>query len=86
MPPVEAMTFGTPVVASRGVPSVQTAEGAAALVVDAGSTDDIAQGLVAAATDGPRRDELGRRGLALARTRTWRAVAARHVELWRSLR
>ena len=69
MPPVEAMTFGTPVVASTGVPSVHTSDGPAALIVDAGSTDDIAGGLVAAATDGPGRDELSRRGLDLVRSR-----------------
>jgi glycosyltransferase involved in cell wall biosynthesis len=86
IPPVEAMTFGTPVVASRGVPSVQTADGPAALVVDAASTEEIAEGLVVAATDGPRREELSRRGLGLVRTRTWREAAARHLELWRSLR
>lgn len=86
MPPVEAMTFGTPVVASRGVPSVHTSDGPAALIVDAGSTDDIAGGLVAAATDGPGRDELSRRGLDLVRSRTWREAAGRHLELWRSLR
>lgn len=85
IPPLEAMTFGTPVVASRGVPSVQADDGPAALIVDAGSAQSIAQGIVEVATDGPRRDDLRQRGLALAGTRTWRKAARGHVELWRSL-
>lgn len=87
MPPIEAMSVGTPVVASSGVPSVSAAGGPpAAVVVDPRSTEAIAEGLVAVAADDHLRSALSEAGLALARSRTWRQAARLHVELWRSLR
>jgi glycosyltransferase involved in cell wall biosynthesis len=85
-PPLEAMNLGTPVVASRTVPSV-AADGAdpAAVLVDPRSVDAIAAGLLAASVDEPLRAGLAERGRAVAGSRSWRASALRHLEIWRSL-
>jgi glycosyltransferase involved in cell wall biosynthesis len=80
LPPVEAMTACTPVVASR-VPST----GGAALEVDPTDIDAIADALVVAAGDDRRRSELVTAGLLRAGELTWAATAAAHVRLWRSL-
>ena len=87
LPPVEAMTYGAPVVASTGVPSVDMAPGEdpVAVRVDPLDVEDIAQGLLSAAADEARRAALVAAGRALAATRTWREVARRHVAMWESL-
>ena len=87
LPPLEAMAFGTPVVASTGVPSIVLAPGAppAALQVPAEDVAAIATALVQAAVDGDTRSRLAAAGPALARLRTWRRAAAAHVDLWASL-
>ncbi|HXQ43933.1 MAG TPA: glycosyltransferase family 1 protein [Acidimicrobiales bacterium] len=79
-PPVEAMRQGVPVVASP-MPSL----GGAGLVVDPAQVDDIASGLVAAATDETRRAALVDGGLERTQEMTWRASARAHVALWESL-
>jgi len=86
-PPLEAMTFGVPVVVGTGVPSVAPAplEQPAALRVDPLETEAITEALVAAAGDEALRATLSHRGLALARSRTWFRAASQHVELWESL-
>lgn len=95
-PPLEAMTFGVPVVVGTGVPSVAPAplaslvtpvspEQPAALRVDPLATEAIAEALVVAAGDEVLRATLSKRGLALARSRTWLRAARQHVELWESL-
>lgn len=81
LPVVEAMSCGVPVVSSP-VPSA----GGAALEVDPFDVDAIAAGLVAAATDHGRREELVAAGRARAAGLTWTATARRHVELWADLR
>jgi glycosyltransferase involved in cell wall biosynthesis len=80
LPATEAMAMGAPVVASP-MPSI----GQAALVVDPADTAEIADGLVAASTDGARRSMLIEAGGRRAKELTWSAAAARHVELWRGL-
>jgi glycosyltransferase involved in cell wall biosynthesis len=80
LPPVEAMRAGTAVVASA-VPSV----GDAALVVDPANADDIAAGLVALSTDEDRRRRLVEAGKRHVADMTWRAVARRHVAMWREV-
>jgi alpha-1,3-rhamnosyl/mannosyltransferase len=87
-PPLEAMHAGIPTVVSDQVPSVHdlgAAGPAAARLVDPLDIDDIAQGLASVLTDDALRAELTRQGTAYAATRTWRATASAHVELWRSL-
>jgi len=88
LPPLEAMLVGIPTVVSDEVPSVRDlgAVGPApARIVDPLDIDDIAGGLADILTDDVLRAELGSRGAAYASTRTWRAAARAHIELWRSL-
>jgi glycosyltransferase involved in cell wall biosynthesis len=87
LPPVEAMTFGVPVLVSTGVPSAEVSAGApqAAVRVDPLDVDAMAQGLLAAATDEALRAELIAAGTQLAAGRTWAEVARGTVAVWRSL-
>jgi alpha-1,3-rhamnosyl/mannosyltransferase len=79
LPPLEAMQAGTPVVASP-IPST----GGAALEVDPLDTEEIAQGLLAMATDSALRDKLVEAGRAHAALLSWKMCAKHHVELWHS--
>ncbi len=77
LPPVEAMAFGTPVVAS---PLPSTA--GAAHEVDPLDSDSIAHGLLAVATDDVERSrlqELGRRRSSALR---WSGIARQHLAVW----
>ena len=87
LPPLEAMSFGVPVVTSTAVPSVTPAPGApaAALRVAPDAVEAIAEALVQACTDPATRARLGQAGKELAATRSWRQAAAGHVALWESL-
>ena len=86
LPPLEAMTFGVPVVASTGVPSVVShAAAPSALRVDPMDADAIGEALVAAAVDESLRTTLSARGRALVAGRTWREAARWHTDLWGSL-
>ncbi|HVX21546.1 MAG TPA: glycosyltransferase family 1 protein [Acidimicrobiales bacterium] len=86
LPPLEAMTFGVPVVASTGVPSVVShAAAPSALRVDPMDVDAIADALVAAAVDDALRATLAARGRALVAGRTWRQAARWHADLWKAL-
>jgi len=77
LPPVEAMSVGTPVVASP-LPST----GGAALEVDPSDTSSIAAGLLEVATDARTREELVHRGAARSQELTWISIARRHREVW----
>jgi len=77
---VEAMRYGTPVVAS---PLPTTA--GASVEVDPTRVDDIVEGLVRAAVDEELRAGLAAAGTARAASLTWEAAARAHVALWRSL-
>ncbi len=77
LPPVEAMSVGTPVVASP-LPST----GGAAFEVDPNDTDSIADGLLRVATDEELRADLVRRGLARSTDLTWSSIAGRHRSVW----
>ncbi len=79
-PPVEAMRQGVPVVASA-MPSL----GGAALVVDPGDVEALADGLVRVATDEGLRADLVARGTERTAGLTWEASARAHVALWDSL-
>jgi glycosyltransferase involved in cell wall biosynthesis len=80
LPPVEAMRYGTPVVASP-LPTT----GGASVEVDPTRVDDIVEGLVRAAMDEGLRTELAAAGKARAGSLTWEAAARAHVALWSSL-
>ncbi len=77
LPPVEAMSVGTPVVASP-LPST----GGAALEVDPHDTASIAAGLLTVATDDAVRNELIRLGSARAGELTWASIARQHRDVW----
>ena len=81
LPPVEAMRFGAPVVAS---PLPSTA--GAAFEVDPHSTDSIAEGILTVATDESERLRLQTLGLARSAELTWSAIAHRHVLVWEEAR
>lgn len=80
LPAVEAMGAGALVVASP-MPST----GGAALQVDPLDTEAIADGLVRAGSDEALRSRLAGAGAERARSLTWRATAAAHLEVWREL-
>ena len=80
LPPLEAMSVGTPVVASP-VPST----GGAALEVDPTDVGAVARALVEVLTDDRCRSELVAAGTGRAAGLTWVAAARGHVELWRAL-
>ena len=87
LPPVEAMRFGVPVLASTAVPSVVPVPGRepTALLVDPLDVGAITRSLVRVATDPATRAGLAAAGQADARRRTWRLAADRHARLWESL-
>ncbi|MGH9081285.1 MAG: glycosyltransferase family 4 protein [Acidimicrobiales bacterium] len=78
LPPVEAMAFGAPVVASRHLPSTV----GAAFEVDPHDVESIAHGLLLVATDEGRRSRLQALGLSRAADLTWSAIARRHRSVW----
>jgi alpha-1,3-rhamnosyl/mannosyltransferase len=78
LPPVEAMTFGAPVVATRRLPSTV----GAAYEVDPYDVESIAEGLQVVATDEAERSRLQALGLDRATRLTWSAMARRHVAVW----
>jgi alpha-1,3-rhamnosyl/mannosyltransferase len=77
LPPVEAMVFGTPVVASP-LPSTE----GAAFEVDPRDAGSIAAGLLTVATDDAERGRLQVAGRRRAAELTWSTIARRHVEVW----
>jgi glycosyltransferase involved in cell wall biosynthesis len=81
LPPVEAMTFGTPVVASP-LPSTE----GAAFEVDPTSVESIGDGLVQVASDPDLRRRLTDLGRARSAELTWSGIARRHVEVWEAAR
>jgi glycosyltransferase involved in cell wall biosynthesis len=88
LPPLEAMRMGTPSVIANEVPSVMDLDEPgppAARIVNPFDVDDIATGLTAVLTDDALRSDLVARGGAHARSRTWKAAACRHIELWKRL-
>lgn len=77
LPALEAMSLGTPVLASP-MPST----GDAAMVVDPLDVGAVAAGLRAITADESRRAALAAAGLEHARRHTWAASAAAHAKVW----
>jgi glycosyltransferase involved in cell wall biosynthesis len=78
LPILEAMACGTPVLTS-GCSSMQEVAGEAALLVDPGRTETIADGLVRLLTEDGLRQDLIARGFARTKIFTW-ATTARVTE------
>lgn len=77
LPPVEAMAFGAPVVAS---PLPSTA--GAAFEVDPLDVESIADGLLTVATDPAERSRLQALGLDRSAELAWSTIARRHLNVW----
>ncbi|MGH9189456.1 MAG: glycosyltransferase family 4 protein [Acidimicrobiales bacterium] len=80
LPPIEAMSCGTPVVATP-MPST----GGAAFEVRPDDVGGIADALVQVCTDDSTRADLVAAGYERAAVLTWERSARRHVELWNDL-
>lgn len=78
LPILEAMSYGTPVLTSKGS-STQEVAGSAAVLVDPLNIDSIANGVLQALN---QKSELSRLGLARASEMTWQATAAKTAEVY----
>lgn len=78
LPVLEAMTAGTPVIASP-TPSATSS----VLQVDPLDTDALAAAIVEVVRDLDLRSDLARRSVSLASSWTWAHVAERHLDAWR---
>jgi len=79
LPPLEAMACGTPVIASNRT-AIPEVVGDAALLIEPGSSESLAQALHGINDEGMRR-QLIERGLKRAAGYTWERTAARLAEL-----
>jgi glycosyltransferase involved in cell wall biosynthesis len=77
LPPVEAMAFGTPVVAS---PLPSTA--GAAFEVDPLDVESIAAGLLSVASDEAERERLSHLGRLRSDELRWSVIAGQHLAVW----
>ena len=84
LPPLEAMSHGTPVITSN-VSSLPEVVGDAAMLVSPENVFDIARGLRQVLLDDALRVELRRRGLAQTRRFSWDASARQVLEVYRSV-
>ncbi|HEY7107110.1 MAG TPA: glycosyltransferase family 1 protein [Acidimicrobiia bacterium] len=82
LPPLEAMAAGVPVVTTRGG-ALPEAVGDAALLVDPGDTDGLADALARAVGDEGLRRTLASRGRARAATFPWSRTVGDLVDLYR---
>ena len=78
LPILEAMSYGTPVVTSKGS-STQEVAGNAAVLVDPLDVSNIASGVLQALS---HKSELSRLGLARASELTWQATAAKTADVY----
>lgn len=81
LPAGEALASGTPVVATKGLPSTA----GACLEVDPLDLGAIGDALLLAANESPERQRLVAAGRERSAQLTWEACAARHVEVWREV-
>jgi len=84
LPPLEAMSLGTPVVCSDAA-SLPEVVGDAALVVPVGDSAALARALASVLDDAAVGNDLRTRGLARAATFTWARTAAETVDVYREL-
>lgn len=83
LPVLEAMSFGTPVLASD-LPALREVAGDAAVFSVPGDSDDLAHQLHRVVSDKQLRDQLARKGKARASLFTWDAAAEKTVEAYRA--
>lgn len=81
MPVLEAMSYGVPVVTSRGT-STEEVAGGAAVLVDPFSVEDIARGIESALAD---RGSLSAKGLRQAARHRWSETARLTVQAYREV-
>lgn len=81
LPPLEAMSFGTPVVVARAA-SVPEVVGDAALLVPPGDSDELASAMWRILTEPALAGDLSARGSVRAAEFTWSATAARTVGVY----
>lgn len=84
IPALEAMALGCPVVTSRGG-ALQEVCGEAALLVDPGNPDEMAQTLDKVLSDGILRESFVAKGLARARQFTWKKCAEETLEVYKKI-
>lgn len=84
LPPLEAMSFGAPVICSDAA-SLPEVVGGAALVFPAGDVAALARSLTVVVDDPALRHELRTRGLARAATFTWDRTARETIAVYREV-
>ena len=83
MPPLEAMSFGVPVVASRAS-CIRDVLGNAAVYCNPESTADIAQKIMDVLQNPTLRDELREKGLAQTKKYSWERMAEETLQTYAS--
>ena len=83
-PPLEAMACGTPVVASNSA-SIPEVVGNAALMVDARSAENIADGIKIVISDSKLRDRLIAAGFERCKKFDWKKTAEKTLELYEKI-
>ncbi|MRR12832.1 glycosyltransferase family 1 protein, partial [bacterium] len=83
LPPLEAMSFGTPVIAARAA-SLPEVVGDAGLYFEPGDASELSSLMGTVLADPKLRAELAERGKARAGTFTWADAARRMAEVYRS--
>jgi glycosyltransferase involved in cell wall biosynthesis len=85
IPPLEAMSCGTPVVASNSS-SIPEVAGEAGLLFDPKSVNDLTDILLSLLDNPTERDRLIAKGLQRAKTFSWDQTVARTLEVYESVR
>jgi glycosyltransferase involved in cell wall biosynthesis len=83
LPPLEAMAWGTPVIASN-LSAVPEVVGEGGLLVDPYDAEQVAGAMRAVLTDSSLREALVSRGYAWVRRYSWERTAAEMTALWRA--
>lgn len=84
LPPLEAMSVGTPVVASDD-PAIRETSDGGALLTPIGDVEALARGIASVIEDEALRSSLIRRGHAVAAGRSWPDAVGELIELYRLL-
>ena len=85
LPPLEAMASGVPVVVSN-ISSLPEVVDDAGVLVDPGSVDSIAEGLLKVLTDSKLREQMIEKGLKRSKDFTWENTAKKTLEVFQNLK